>query len=697
MVTSSKILTVAYGTFSCTLEGFDDPFTTLQMVAEYFRKLAAEDRYFGGIPQTPDTETLKQIARNATSHDVDADVGDNGITLRQSNAPAPEQDPIEAVAESVPESAPELVADPLAAPLDISTAAIAAPASAPTMFHSRRHTPAPAPAPAVAPPPQPEQQPEMPKNVEATLAAIRLNVEQAEMHDSQTEDTASLTHEVAAISDDSTLASTTDEFTAAPDTGGPAIAPDTENPVIAPDTGNPVTDAQSPLILTAQDTAEDIAENTAENTAENITDQTEIVVDTPVKAADAPHFKPQTAPQAASEQIAPPRPEATAPEAFDAFADIGDDIDHQIDDVDDIALFAKPDEDAPETDTQVVESTSPTSPTSPTPPANTAPPTNPAPIENSILSPEQEAELARDLEQAMLGDDDEAATPAVDDAATERREQRRLRAQALRNIGDDGIAREEQALERLLVTTQSKMDKPEQLRRINALDQLKAAVAATEAEQKIKQLNPAANQEPDEEADDLAAYRDDLRRAQNRSSLSGRTGAAGLRAAAAPLILVSEQRINDPAQTRNPAQPDPAREVAQSDGNLALKPDVNIQIAPEAEAAQRPTEIRGIPADAFAEATTFADFAERIGAVDMVELLEAAAAYTSIVEGQPKFSRAQAMSKIAKIAPDDMFSKEAGLRAFGKLLREGKILRVQDGQFAISKASRFSVAARFED
>lgn len=78
----------------------------------------------------------------------------------------------------------------------------------------------------------------------------------------------------------------------------------------------------------------------------------------------------------------------------------------------------------------------------------------------------------------------------------------------------------------------------------------------------------------------------------------------------------------------------------------------------------------------------------------MQDMLEAAAAFTSIVEGKPRFSRAQVMSKIARIETGDGFSKEAGLRAFGKLLREGKILRVQDGQFAISKSSRFSIAQR---
>jgi len=699
MVTSSKILTVTYGTFSCTLEGFDDPFTTLQMVAEYFRKLAAEDRYFGGVPQVPDTDTLKRIAEENNPKGIAAEIGENGITLRQSD------EATEATAE-MPEATAEMEAE-----TDTPAVASAAPdapdagadveqrdASPLTFFSSRRNEPVEAPAPEAAeteeaeedvaaevplvaraetaeatdventPPAaaddpasaavavaevgsaRPPQQPAGQDSVSAALAAIRKTVETAENN-----------------IDENNIDSETrpaDMPEAAPE-----AADDTES---VADAVELPTESQ-PLVLNEADA---VAPDTAEHVAEHVEVSAE-----EAEMKEAGGERTETAPETASE---------TAPE-FQAEEPL---------------VEASAGEVAPQAEAE-------------------AQPEEPQPEEPQVssLSEEEEAELARDLAaafaepaEAASGDiakpasqDDRQAAPG--DSTDDRAEpaQEAPVASPVTTTADDQPDRPENsraetlatdvepALNRLLEATQTKMDRPERARRMNALDQLKAAIAAIEAEEQDPKTVGGfnANQARDE-ATDLAAYREDLRRAQTPARGKARAGASAP-VTPAPLILVSEQRIDSPdANTPETEVAHAAMEdSAQSAGNLALKPQ---PVASEEGTTTADSEaIQGIPADAFADATSFSDFAERIGAFDLTDLLEAAAAYTSIVEDKPRFSRAQVMSKIAKLNHGDSYSKEAGLRAFGKLLREGKILRVQDGQFGISEASRFSIATRYNE
>jgi hypothetical protein len=239
----------------------------------------------------------------------------------------------------------------------------------------------------------------------------------------------------------------------------------------------------------------------------------------------------------------------------------------------------------------------------------------------------------------------------------------------------------EAAVSRLMDEANTKLEGAESRRRFSAIAHLKAAVAATVADRKMKSKDAPAEVRPADD-DVTDRYRDDLSKAVRPRRPSADAGTMTQRPSMdtrpAPLVLVSEQRI-DRSSANDAAAVRPRRitsgAMTAHDDDADLEQDEDIVLSPE-------------------DARNFADFAEKLGASNLAELLEAAAAYTSTVEGRPHFSRPQILSKVANVAEDDDYTREDGLRSFGMLLRQGKIQKVRRGQFMIADSSKFMTEAR---
>jgi hypothetical protein len=227
---------------------------------------------------------------------------------------------------------------------------------------------------------------------------------------------------------------------------------------------------------------------------------------------------------------------------------------------------------------------------------------------------------------------------------------------------------------RLLSRADAQLAEPEASRRREAIAQLRAAVAATEAARRLGEPAP----EPQRRED---PFRDDLRQVvrprrpvppvEARSEAGA--GARTERPRPAPLKLVASQRVDLPLPEAAPAEPIRPRRVT-------------VEAAPHGEASAPGSE-------APARDISFADFAAEMGAVSLTDTLEAAAVYTSFVEGAEDFSRPQIIDRARQATPAG-FSREDGLRSFGTLLRQGTLTRVRGGRFQVTGESRFHPARR---
>ncbi|PQO22262.1 hypothetical protein C2I36_14060, partial [Rhodobacteraceae bacterium WD3A24] len=203
----------------------------------------------------------------------------------------------------------------------------------------------------------------------------------------------------------------------------------------------------------------------------------------------------------------------------------------------------------------------------------------------------------------------------------------------------------------------------------------------------------------------------------NRDRDRPRTARPGRADHSAPLVLVSEQRVDRPGGQPPAGDNEVIRPRRVSRGNLALDaepedesayripesltqpapaaPDTPAQAAPESPARET-----GTAGDAYASAPSAAEegslsaFVEELGVTDLQGLMEATAAWTTHVEGREQFSRPQIMRRLGDLAAYQRHSREAEMRTFGILLRQGSIRKVRRGLFEISSEARFADAAR---
>ncbi|UWR39175.1 hypothetical protein K3762_12755 [Sulfitobacter sp. W074] len=694
MMNSNKILTVSYGTFSCTLEGFDDSFGTMKAIAEYFRDLASDDRYFGAEPPQPDAEMLTRIAQREVSRRVQAREQEGKIVLsalENQSAEAPAQAPpaaapaaaapaqAETAAPQAPAAAePAPVQEEAPAPLKAEiadTAAVEAPAAAePQIAEAVEKA---EPAPTAEPAPAAEAEEEDTSDAEAFFAASpqpqshyedeaqAASVEETPAASAAPADSIAAKLQriraVVAQQDEDEAASYDEEEAAAPQ-----VARATAETQVESEESQAAIDAARRDIEDALDADEatEMAQDEAEEDDDDLADilnrlEAEEEDEAEVAETDESLF------DAEDEE----EPEAEAAPEIDA-ADLprkGRVIKVKRADLE--AAVARGD----------LEEVSDPAP-------QEAPAAKAEEARSSSLSPEDEDELARELAalEAELGastpaEAEETPAPAVEmtepeaapvedepageepeevkaaeqepaevEAAAEQIEEQAEPAQAARHslpTIDDETGPD---MSRLMAETDSKMDEAESTTRRDAFAHLRAAVAAKKADEAMGGRATTAT------SDD--AYREDLAdvvRPRRPVSRSARTERPKADARSAPLKLVAEQRIDvDKLRSAGPVRP---RRVA-----AVVEP---VKTNPDAE--------------------SFADFAADMGATKLPELLEAAASYMSFVEGRDQFSRPQLMGKVRSIGLPD-FTREDGLRSFGQLLRAGKIEKIKGGRFTVS-------------
>ena len=699
MMSNNKILTVSYGTFSCTLEGFEDSFGTMKAIAEYFRDLAADDRYFGAEPPQPDAEMLARIAQKEISRRVEARQHDGRIVL-SAHAPAEA-----ASALAAPVAAPQAPAEQ--APAAAAPVAEAAPAETARSAEPAAEAPRDAVA---AAPAQSAPEEIVPGQSDDAIEAFFADSPREDLPSGEEEDATA--DPVAEAEPAANPASATESIAAKlqriravvsrqqAEDEAPDFTEDEHAGVVVPmaaadeadqeaDSADLIADARSDIeaALDADDDADAHAEDHAvEDDSDDIAailgrletgaadaalgeDWSEDETDDADLPVAAEFEMPQDAIAAEADADASEvEDEETAENLFGDDTDSVDAEDEAAADAVDPETAGSDESDAEDHVENVYQGIKAAAPRARVikikradleaaiakgeleeyagDDADEAPQAEEdaiaeAPLsEESTLSPEDESDLAREL-AAVLAETHPAPTEtaAEPEQAAPARPARRSLGQPMDDKGPD--------INRLLAETDQQMDEPESATRRDAFSHLRAAVAAKKADDSF---GTSAR-----ETDTGDAYRNDLAdvvRPRRPVSGSARTERPD-EARPAPLKLVAEQRIDaGRPRTDGPVRP---RRIA---------------------AVQDPAPVE--------DGDSFAEFAAEMGASTLPQLLEAAAAYMSFVEGREQFSRPQLMTKVRQADTGD-FSREDGLRSFGQLLRAGKIEKLKGGRFTVSE------------
>jgi len=299
----------------------------------------------------------------------------------------------------------------------------------------------------------------------------------------------------------------------------------------------------------------------------------------------------------------------------------------------------------------------------------------------SSLSPEDEAELQAELAEIEKENViEEYINPALDRGinATIRADR------ASRVMHAESGAEDEVAVARLLDEANVKLDDEDNTRRQSELSHLRAAVAATVADHKFNPLRPKSGfmlAEP---------YRIDLADAVTTDQSDNSDGTeSDDHDDAAPLLLASAQRI----KRKTAAKEHVTQKAQPHDANIdetatdAAPNDTRPAVISGQDKTDKSEGVNSVKKD-----INFADFVKKLGATEVSDLLEAAAAYFTFVKGRPRFARPQLMRQVAVYLGKDAYDREECLQSFGWLLRHGKIIKVKRGLFEIPDSTQFNIS-----